>query len=228
MAIERSRETPGAIHDVPSRLKNTESGLSAEDRAWRRAAHAYFAQKTPLAELRFEPRSLRAFKSFSEHWHDYFAPEHPETLQQYLALPLEQRRAQFDRFRRECHSWEASFKLPVRAARSPTPAGGNGTQSRVRRRIEEHNLREAGVRALYKNLDSRRQRAEKQLRCSPELLTHLRELGLSPDVTLEQARSQYRRLAMLHHPDKAGDEAKMQRLNHAFRAVMLHFKRATT
>jgi curved DNA-binding protein CbpA len=212
---------------VPSRLKQTRNGLSDEDRAWRRAAHAYFALKTPQAEARFDTRSLTAFLSFCEHWHDYFAPEHPETLVQYLALPLEQRRAQFERFRRECHSWETTFKLPVRAGRGPTPGGTNGSHSRMRRRIEQHNLREAGVRALYANLDSRRQRAEQQLHCSPELLTHLRELGLSPDVTLEQARSQYRRLALLHHPDRAGDEAKMQRLNHAFRAVMLHFKRAT-
>jgi len=74
---------------------------TARDAAWRRAAQAYFAQKSARAEACFDSRALRVFTSFKEHWLDFFAPEDAESGREYAAMSLEQRERQFERFRRE-------------------------------------------------------------------------------------------------------------------------------
>ncbi len=45
-------------------------------------------------------------------------------------------------------------------------------------------------------------------------------LGLSPDATLEEARSARRRLAAEFHPDHGGDAARMGEINVAFDVVV--------
>lgn len=43
----------------------------------------------------------------------------------------------------------------------------------------------------------------------------LRALGLAADASFEQARERYRRLAMEHHPDRGGDQERLQAINAA-------------
>ena len=42
------------------------------------------------------------------------------------------------------------------------------------------------------------------------------ELEISIDATDEEIKSQYRTLAMIHHPDKGGDEEKFKRIKEAY------------
>ena len=41
-------------------------------------------------------------------------------------------------------------------------------------------------------------------------------LGVKPDATLDQVRSRYRELALVHHPDRGGEEGQMRRILRAY------------
>ena len=45
-------------------------------------------------------------------------------------------------------------------------------------------------------------------------------------LDLEDIKKQYKRLAMLNHPDRSGDALKMSRINDAYRAIMSFHKSA--
>ena len=44
-------------------------------------------------------------------------------------------------------------------------------------------------------------------------------LGLCPDATLRDVRRAYRRLALIHHPDRGGDPAKFREVTDAFEHI---------
>jgi len=200
-------------------------GLTSEDHAFRRAAHAYFTEKGALAENWSDPRQLSAFKAFSAHWRDYFAPEDPIALNEYLAMPFAQRQSHFERFKRACHSWEVSFKLMARESPTNGATRPKTIQDDFHRRLEHQHTREAEVRELYANLDEILDRQKRQVYYPPEIMVHLRILGVGAGASLEEIKKQYKKLAKIHHPDKSGDEIKMQKLNSAFRAVISYYKR---
>ena len=75
-----------------------DDGLKAEDHAYRRAAETYFDEKIGLARECFEPKQLETFRSFEEHWREFFAPPEAERQREYLATPFEVRKNQFERF----------------------------------------------------------------------------------------------------------------------------------
>ncbi|MBK1726167.1 DNA-J related domain-containing protein [Halorhodospira neutriphila] len=45
-------------------------------------------------------------------------------------------------------------------------------------------------------------------------------LGLEAGASAAEIRRSYRRLVMRHHPDRGGDTATLQRINHAYRRLM--------
>ena len=212
-----------------------EPGLTAEDHAYRRAADAYFAEKGKIAHAGFEPKLLTVFLSFEDHWREFFAPVHPEQLREYLSSPFEVRKSQFERFRRECRSWEVSFRhcskaparpSPTEGPRSPGGAAGNSTTdwSDLKRRLDAQRSKADQVREFYDNLDNLLDK-ERQRRSHPvELLTHLRALGVSSEATLEEIKKEYKRLARIHHPDVKGDALRMSRINDAYRAILAFYK----
>ncbi len=44
-------------------------------------------------------------------------------------------------------------------------------------------------------------------------------LGLCPDATLRDVRRAYRRLALVHHPDRGGDAARFREITDAFEQI---------
>jgi len=196
-----------------------------EDRAYRRAAEAYFQEKLAEAETHFDARLLEVFHGFADHWKDYFAPAEAARLREYLAMAPAVRRAQFERFRRECRAWELNFKLMRSAKAGNGQAPSRERPPEWRRRLERQNDREAEVERLYKSLDGLFDKQRQNRRLPPELHPHLRLLGVASDASVDEIKKQYRRLAKLHHPDRQGDAALMQRLNHAFHHVMAFYKR---
>lgn len=44
-------------------------------------------------------------------------------------------------------------------------------------------------------------------------------LGVAPGTPLEEVRTQYRALALAHHPDRGGDPVRMQRITRAFERI---------
>lgn len=53
----------------------------------------------------------------------------------------------------------------------------------------------------------------------------LNVLGLSEPVEYIALKRQYRRLAMIHHPDRGGDDARLQEINHAMSVLEKRFGR---
>jgi len=203
--------------------------LTAEDLAFRRAASAYFEDKGKLARNVLDEKNQGNFTSFEEHWRDFFAPSDPDKARAYLATPFEVRQAQFERFRRLCHSWEDTFR---HGARRPPPAepakgGGNGAGAEandLKRRLEALRLKEEEVRELHGRLDSMLDRERARRSHPAELLTHLRVLSVPYDASIEDIKKQYKRLARLHHPDRRGDPAKMSRISDAYHAILTHYR----
>lgn len=50
-------------------------------------------------------------------------------------------------------------------------------------------------------------------------------LNVSPLDSMEKIRARYRELALAHHPDRGGSEAKMRELNVAYERVLVHQRR---
>ena len=48
-------------------------------------------------------------------------------------------------------------------------------------------------------------------------------LGMEAPVTFEQVKAQYRRLAMLHHPDRGGNKEKLQTINEAMEQLKAYY-----
>jgi curved DNA-binding protein len=51
-------------------------------------------------------------------------------------------------------------------------------------------------------------------------MTPYQTLGLAPDATEEEIKKAYKRLAMKHHPDRGGDEAKFKEVKEAYEILM--------
>ena len=51
----------------------------------------------------------------------------------------------------------------------------------------------------------------------------LRVLELEAPVTFDEIKTQYRRLAMEHHPDRGGDKARLQTINEAMRQLKNYY-----
>jgi hypothetical protein len=208
-------------------MDRSDTGLTAEDHAYRHAAEAYFGEKGALARTTFEAKLAEVFHSFEDHWRDFFAPSDPIRLEEYLATPFEVRTAQFERFKRECRAWEVSFRhcTKAHAGRRAPPANGASDWSDLKRRLDEQRDRAEQVREFYDNLDSLLDRERQARRSHPiELFQHLRALELATDAPLEEVKKQYKKLARVHHPDRRGDSLKMSRINEAYRAIMIHYK----
>jgi len=201
-------------------MEPTDTGLAAEDLAYRRGAEAYFLEKGPLARDSFDPRMLGTFQRFQEHWQDFFAPAEPVQRTEYLTTPFEVRRAQFERFRRECRAWEVNFRIFTNASRQARPS--DSRREELKRRLDQQRDKADRVRAFYDNLDSMMNQAQQRRAVPMQLLPHLRALGLSSDATLEDVKRQYKRLAKLHHPDRQGDPLEMSRVIDAYRALVSH------
>jgi len=52
-----------------------------------------------------------------------------------------------------------------------------------------------------------------------DLLPHYETLGLEPGASAEEVRRAYRRLAVVHHPDKGGDVEKFRAVSEAYEAL---------
>ena len=50
-------------------------------------------------------------------------------------------------------------------------------------------------------------------------------LGLGRDATAAKVKAAYRRLAMVHHPDKGGDPAEFRRVKKAYDLAVAYLKR---
>lgn len=57
--------------------------------------------------------------------------------------------------------------------------------------------------------------------------TNWSKLYLIPNTPLEIVRAVYKALAMLYHPDRGGDTAKMQEINLAYKAILGDLKNGT-
>lgn len=55
----------------------------------------------------------------------------------------------------------------------------------------------------------------------------LERLGLTPEATVEEVKVAYRRLAMIHHPDRGGDAAAFDQLVVSYKAAMLEASEPT-
>ena len=53
----------------------------------------------------------------------------------------------------------------------------------------------------------------------------LATLGLGRDADLEQVKASYRRLALVHHPDKGGEAAEFQRIKRAYDQALAFLRR---
>jgi curved DNA-binding protein CbpA len=53
----------------------------------------------------------------------------------------------------------------------------------------------------------------------------LAALGLGRDADLEQVKASYRRLALVHHPDKGGEPAEFQRIKRAYDLALAFLRR---
>lgn len=49
--------------------------------------------------------------------------------------------------------------------------------------------------------------------------SHYDALGLARGCTAEQVRAAYRRLALIHHPDRGGDRARFESICEAYRVL---------
>ncbi|OPX56741.1 DnaJ domain-containing protein [Oceanospirillum multiglobuliferum] len=52
----------------------------------------------------------------------------------------------------------------------------------------------------------------------------LRSLDLAEPITFDEIKKQYRKLAMQHHPDRGGDQAKIQEINEAMDILKAAFR----
>ena len=50
-------------------------------------------------------------------------------------------------------------------------------------------------------------------------------LGLDRDADLEQVKASYRRLALVHHPDKGGEPAEFHRIKRAYDQALVFLRR---
>jgi DnaJ domain len=50
-------------------------------------------------------------------------------------------------------------------------------------------------------------------------------LGLGRDADLEQVKASFRRLALVHHPDKGGEAAEFQRIKRAYDQALAYLRR---
>lgn len=82
--------------------------------------------------------------------------------------------------------------------------------------------RQAGVRIAAAAPDRRDESFDEVKRRLEAWLRHLDEqdpfyvLGVPPSATLDEVRSRFRELALLHHPDRGGDPAQMRRIVRAW------------
>ena len=53
----------------------------------------------------------------------------------------------------------------------------------------------------------------------------LATLGLGRDADLEQVKASYRRLALVHHPDRGGEPAEFQRIKRAYDQALAFLRR---
>jgi hypothetical protein len=53
----------------------------------------------------------------------------------------------------------------------------------------------------------------------------LATLGLGRDADLEQVKASYRRLALVHHPDRGGEPAEFQRIKRAYDLALAYLRR---
>ena len=137
-------------------------------------------------------------------------------------LELLQRRARFERFRRQADSWDVTLEFPVdrderrRDERQRWRREFADRRARVRRRAEREADHWEAVRRLLESEHRRR-------RVPTGLLEAFGRLDLPPEATLAEARSRYRELARRLHPDAAGRTEDMAALNAAWEQVLDFF-----
>ena len=102
---------------------------------------------------------------------------------------------------------------------------------------EKERAAEAALRAEERRqaAEEARRRREEMNRLLEEHVAHmggpgsvpscLATLGLGRDADLEQVKASYRRLALVHHPDRGGEAAEFQRIKRAYDRALAYLRR---
>jgi hypothetical protein len=217
--VSDTRERPAA-----PRGKGVRKGaLAPTDRRRSSAVHRYRDRRLPLAQSSLEGQQLEAFRSFCRHWTSRYDWSDRERRRAYVALTKRQREELYQRFARECRSWEATLLLTRPASvrvRSPREEKGRREWTRRMREIQE---REERTRRFYERLAGETTGGLRAGRLPWETREAFHLLGLQAGAPLDEVRSAYRRLALKHHPDRQGDHTQMLELNWAYRHILGHY-----
>jgi len=197
--------------------------LAPTDRRRSAAVHRYRDRRLPLAQSSLDGVQLEAFRSFCRHWTDRYDWTERGRRRAYVNLTKRQREELYQRFARECRSWEATLLLSRPAAvrpRMPREEKGRREWTRRMREIQE---RESRARRFYERLASDAATGFQAARFPAETREAFHLLGLKAGAPLDEVRSAYRKLALKHHPGRSGDHTLMLELNWAYRHILGHY-----
>lgn len=205
-------------------MKNAAGPIPAEDRRFREEVLAYLSSRYARASHGLRESQWESFREFVDLWLDMFDWRTDRAVADYLALPEEQRRERYERFRRQADSWDVTLEFPLEAEESATERRARWREefAAERRRVES---RQAAGAARWEEV-RRLLESEHALRRLPDSLREsYRLLELPPQATLAEARRRYRELARRHHPDTTGSHESMKALNEAWREIAAFFHR---